>query len=82
MDLSKETGVQADVLASLGMQFQGAFGAHGELGAAAKPGAVITDGSASIYAPTSRTIDSGITAISIHNSSASDMAVSLEWYLG
>lgn len=28
LDLSKETGVQADVLASLGMQFQGAFGSE------------------------------------------------------
>ena len=73
------------IAVSFGYESAGAwvkFGAHGELGAAAKPGAVITDGSASIYAPTSRTIDSGITAISIHNSSASDMAVSLEWYLG
>ena len=60
------------------------FGVFDELSIspASKPGGVVDDGTASIYSPTSRTIDSAITGISIFNAGSASMAVSLEWYLG
>ena len=75
------------VAVSFGYDASGAwvkFGTFDDLtiSPAIKPVGAVSDGTASAYSPTSRTIDSAITGISIYNASASSTAVSLEWYLG